>query len=529
MQWYKLLKFALSKHIIQTLTRRFLGQDPNLTSENIKNYISRFEQYKQQYPQQFKEFTLNPDITSYQTFHEIEEAVDKIQNYIEQNKSIKYRSEQSSIPPIYENENIVIYRGDTPGDCVTIRRSLGNTTWCVAKEEAESNLFYRYRLGENSSTFYFGKRKKANPQDPYSIFALQVTKNNDFILTSKNNNGDKKLSPTQLTGVIPEISEAMSVLIPTPASKEEQALINKFRYVGLYTSEFCKLSKKEKMLYIDINLSLDDKKYQCLQADEQEKYINLRLPLSYNMWNNTTEQNKQRVLNLAKNGVIDYIKFLTVEEQKNIMINVVNKNGKDLQFAPHNLKNNKQVVLAAVKQNGLALLYASKNLKNNKQVVLEAVKQNGTALAYASANIKNDKQIVLESVKQYGVMLSYVSKNLQNNKQVVLEAVKQNGEALRYASETLQNDRQIVLEAVKQKGEALRYASETLRNDKHVVLWAIKNDITAFIFASDALKSNKEMVIEAIKINKEAIQYAPLKLRKDPEILAYLNSRSMYQ
>jgi hypothetical protein len=86
-------------------------------------------------------------------------------------------------------------------------------------------------------------------------------------------------------------------------------------------------------------------------------------------------------------------------------------------------------ILEAVKQNGRALQFASVELKNDKEVVLEAVKNDGHAFEYASDELKNDKDVVLKAVKNYGYALSSASVELKNDKEVVLEAVKQYGYA----------------------------------------------------------------------------------------------------
>ena len=52
-----------------------------------------------------------------------------------------------------------------------------------------------------------------------------------------------------------------------------------------------------------------------------------------------------------------------------------------------------------MKQNGRALEYASKELKNDKEVVLEAMKQNWCALKYASEELRNPQEEEVEEDK----------------------------------------------------------------------------------------------------------------------------------
>jgi hypothetical protein len=47
-----------------------------------------------------------------------------------------------------------------------------------------------------------------------------------------------------------------------------------------------------------------------------------------------------------------------------------------------------------VQQNGRALQYASTELKNDREIVMAAVNQNGYLYQYASEALKNDREVV---------------------------------------------------------------------------------------------------------------------------------------
>ena len=57
-------------------------------------------------------------------------------------------------------------------------------------------------------------------------------------------------------------------------------------------------------------------------------------------------------------------------------------------------------------------------LKNDKEVVLNAVQKNGAVLEYASDELKNDKEVVLQAIQIYACSLKYVSDELKNDKEV---------------------------------------------------------------------------------------------------------------
>lgn len=65
-----------------------------------------------------------------------------------------------------------------------------------------------------------------------------------------------------------------------------------------------------------------------------------------------------------------------------------------------NNSDNKEFVLKAVKENGKFLEYASNDLKNDKEVVKTALEQDAEALEFAGDKLKNDKDIILLGVKR---------------------------------------------------------------------------------------------------------------------------------
>lgn len=87
--------------------------------------------------------------------------------------------------------------------------------------------------------------------------------------------------------------------------------------------------------------------------------------------------------------------------------------------------NDKEVVLELVKKNGLILYYASENLQNDKDVVLEAVKQNGFALIHASKSLQSNKDLLecLEK-KEFDNKWSSYYKSFYKEKIELLESIR---------------------------------------------------------------------------------------------------------
>ncbi len=118
---------------------------------------------------------------------------------------------------------------------------------------------------------------------------------------------------------------------------------------------------------------------------------------------------KEIILRALSNIRVSPSEILKLTEIKDFdrktILGAVKRDGKALQFAPENFKNDRDIVLEAVRNNGWAFEYASEALKNDRDIVLEVVRNNGGALKYASEALRNDVQFLLE-LKKEGVELS---------------------------------------------------------------------------------------------------------------------------
>lgn len=100
---------------------------------------------------------------------------------------------------------------------------------------------------------------------------------------------------------------------------------------------------------------------------------------------------------------------------------IVSIDANNLQYASHRLKNNKEIVLNALDKDGLTLRFVSEKLKDNKNIVLYAIKneQSNTscpqAFQYASERLKNDKSFVAQALAKDSNIIDYVSENMQKS------------------------------------------------------------------------------------------------------------------
>jgi TPR repeat protein len=71
-----------------------------------------------------------------------------------------------------------------------------------------------------------------------------------------------------------------------------------------------------------------------------------------------------------------------------------NYNTEIIKFAEYNIQDNYDVIMHCVKKDGLLLEFASNNLKNNKDIVLAAINQNFLSIKFASFELSNNSKII---------------------------------------------------------------------------------------------------------------------------------------
>ena len=121
----------------------------------------------------------------------------------------------------------------------------------------------------------------------------------------------------------------------------------------------------------------------------------------------------------------------------------------------HLVERSRKEVLAAVQQDGRALQFASFELKQDREVVLAAVRQNGWAFEFASSELRQDREVVLAAAQRSPFALKFASSELQQDREVVLAAMQRHGRALQFASKELRRDREVVRAAMQQSPYAL--------------------------------------------------------------------------
>lgn len=251
------------------------------------------------------------DIDKYKTFQELKTFVDYVSGQVKVG-SANFDKIEVNATPIFENEEVEIYYGNSPKACIQIKGNLPYS-WCVSRKIG--NLFYHYRLKEYEPTFYFIKRKKAMEKeyefrktkggefegewnDKYHFFVVQVpedveigNKNKEqYYVTSASNDGDRKMSWKQILEKAPELRVLQSELKPKPLNPTEKEKVEKY-FEGLSDEEYARLPYIEKEFFISIypDISkrklLTDNQFENTPDDLKNTYIGTRVGLTDEQFN----------------------------------------------------------------------------------------------------------------------------------------------------------------------------------------------------------------------------------------------------
>jgi hypothetical protein len=174
------------------------------------------------------------------------------------------------------------------------------------------------------------------------------------------------------------------------------------------------------------------------------------------------------------------------------------------------------------------IFFINNNNKNDKEIILELMKLNGRDLHYVIGKLKKDKDIVYAAVSH--TPLSYINahKMFSKNKDFILLALNSYGYDEDYymyfldnLSLNFRNDKDIVLAAVKKCGYNIKFASDRLKNDKEIVITAIDNCYHKF---NNNPHIYCDTIIIYLKKKYDNIQLIlnETELRNDPDILHHI-------
>lgn len=181
---------------------------------------------------------------------------------------------------------------------VTLGTGHGLYGWCVSAPLDRGNLFatYRFGTGDKSASLYFVLDNKLPVNNNKHVIVVHAYKNNTYLVTGANNDGDKTMSWDQLTAYQPALRNVnKNVFKYHPYTEDEQLyLVTK----NVNAEDFADLAPRVKKAYIELgsdkkiyskdylNLVNVDPNLSYVQKQEAEKfgsdlqhaYINVRAP-----------------------------------------------------------------------------------------------------------------------------------------------------------------------------------------------------------------------------------------------------------
>ena len=264
------------------------------------------------------------NIDNYKTFKELESLVDYTSGQMNIGES-NFTDIKVDGKPIFENDTVAIYFAPNKQSCIEYKGDKPYS-WCISRTDS-SNMYSRYRMGEKEPSFYFVKRKKPMEEefshwdknefkgtfvDKWHFFVLQVLKDNSYVISSANNDGDNRINWDGVINVAPELNGLKEYFKNVPLTDEEKSNYVKFK-AGLTDEEFSKLTYTNKNYYIDVatdaSKRLSDNKFLNLPEDLKNKYINLGIGLTDNQFNSIKDNPKlsRRYSEMTDRAIKDFI------------------------------------------------------------------------------------------------------------------------------------------------------------------------------------------------------------------------------
>jgi tRNA A-37 threonylcarbamoyl transferase component Bud32 len=137
---------------------------------------------------------------------------------------------------------------------------------------------------------------------------------------------------------------------------------------------------------------------------------------------------------------------------------LIEMNPKLILHVPKGFNLNSKICLNAI-QNGLNLAYLPKEYQNDKEIILQAIERNPKDFEIVSMELKNDKEFCLSILGIDGNCLEWISDELKNDKEIVETAVRKSPESWIFASEEIKylgkSTKYKVIEKMAAGGEAV--------------------------------------------------------------------------
>ena len=279
-------------------------QVPTLTDTIINDYLEKFQDIRtakyRSSQDDIENFNIPNgndrfDISKYKQWSDFETFIDYVSGQVdlEKSKGQKLKDvEVKDYKPLVDENGLQIYYADTPRACIAYK---GNVpySWCVSR--STTNLYYAYRYRSNQPSFYFVKDVAATKEElekpftgrfenPWHFFVIQKTKNQTYIVSSANNDGDVEMTWNQILRIQPKLDGMEHYFKHVPLKRKEVLKYKQLK--DLDDQNFAKLKYVDKSLYLDMFPGdITNAKFKYLPDELKNKYIGFGMGLSEDQYN----------------------------------------------------------------------------------------------------------------------------------------------------------------------------------------------------------------------------------------------------
>jgi hypothetical protein len=214
------------------------------------------------------------------------------------------------------------------------------------------------------------------------------------------------------------------------------------------------------------------------------------------------------LLDTMKYHPLDLKNYPEAQDDNELVLIAVKKNGLALEFASERLRNDYDIVLCAVKKNGLALEFASDELKHNEQIVHEAICSDGNALKFVPDELKTNRDLIYDA--SFNCNVELIPEIFLNDREIAERLIDNDYEAFGFLSDELRCDLDFIIQVTKIDSALFMYVPDEILSSKDIVLTLIDEDTGVFQFADDMLKHDKDVALRAVSAKGSPYAYEEL-------------------
>ena len=502
--------FEVSERVKQQLVDKFTSADDSVNAQEVRQYLDKWDQLLPIIPQNQR------DIQRL-SFDQLKQIIDDA----ETRKMLRGKNTGVSKQPknaLYADDGLEIYKGTGREQCIVYGDGYD---WCISRKQAD-NMFYWYRIKDQSPMFYFVFDLDRDQDDDYHASVIHVFRNGNYRITNALNDNEFNATWEEIVKILPKLKPLKHLFKPEPLSSQERADVERF-------SE-----------------QLSDQEYRVLSLGEKYKYIQFRQQLRDQQQTDTPDELISVYAKLQPIGITKETYNRLKPNDQRYVVDKLNREDDPIaqlrSLLEIGIKPSEPVQLAAVKQqNGSAIKsIIGAGIKLSEPVQLAAVEQNGYLIrsiieSLAKEGSEPSKEVQLAAVKENPIVIgSIILAKITPIEEVQVAAVTENGHAIEsiikaLAKEGSEPSEPVQLAAV----QHMAYPIELIVNagitpSKDVQLAAVQNHggvIESIIkaLAKEGREPIEQVQLAAVKQNGlviESIIKAKIKPSEDVQLAA---------